>query len=93
MRNRVCSHVVSAEEILQGKPAKLSERQDKPQRSSDEKTVMVLDDINLPRSFTDLLAFGRKHPIRDKFKQLHFLADIDNLIANLREENIPGENS
>ena len=30
--------------------------------------------------------------LRDKFKELHFLADIDNLIRNLRENNVPGEN-
>ena len=65
-------------------------RQDKPLGSSNEKTVEVLDNI-LQGFVKDLLAFGTKHPIRDKFKELDFLADIDNLIRNLRESNVPVE--
>ena len=45
LSNRVRNHVVSSEQRLQGELAKLSERQDKPLRSSDEKTVVVLDNI------------------------------------------------
>ena len=77
--------------LLQGKLTKLSERQDKPKRSSNEKTVVILDNIILPGFVRDLLAFGPKHPIRDKFKELLFWADIDSLIRNLRENNVPGE--
>ena len=91
LRNRVRNHVVSSEQRLKAKLAKFSERQDKPLRSSNEKTVVVLDDIILPGFVRDLLAFGPKHPISDKFKELHFLADIDSLIKNLRENNVPGE--
>ena len=91
LSNRVRNHVVNSEQRLQGKLAKLSERQDKPLRSSNEKTVVVLDKINLPGFVRDLLAFGPKRPIRDKFKELHFLVDIDSLIRNLRENNVPGE--
>ena len=29
--------------------------------------------------------------MRDKFEKLHFLAVIDSLIRNLRENNVPGE--
>ena len=90
LRNRVGNHVVSSEQRLQRKLAKLSERQDKPLRSSNENTVVVLDIIK-PVLVRDLLAFGPKHPKRDKFKELHFLADIDNLIRDLRENNLPGE--
>ena len=62
-----------------------------PLRSSNKKTIVVLFDIVLPGFVRDLLAFGPKHPTRDKFKELHFLADIDNLIKNLLENNVPGE--
>ena len=48
LRNRVRNHVVSSKQRLQGKLAKLLEVQDKPQRSSNEKTVVVLDNIILP---------------------------------------------
>ena len=51
------------------------------------KTVAVLDNIILPGFVRDLLDFAPKHPIRDKFEELHFLADIDSLIRNLRENN------
>ena len=40
----------------------------------------------------ELLAFDPKHPIRDKFTELHFLADIDTLIRNMRENNVPSKN-
>ena len=90
LRKPVRNHVFSSERRLQGKLAKLSERQDKPLRASNEKTVAVLDDMVLPGLVRDLLAFGPKHPIRDKFKESHFLADIDSLIINLRENNVPG---
>ena len=91
LRNRFRNRMVSSEQRLQGKLAKLSERQDKPLRSSNEKTAVVLDNIILPEFVRDLLAFGLQHPIRDKFKELHFLADIDSLIENLRENNVQGK--
>ena len=91
LRKRVRNYVVSSEQKLQGKLATISKRQDKPLRPSNEKNVVVLDNIILPGLVRDLLAFGPKHPIKDKFKELHFLADIDSLTKNLRENNVPGE--
>ena len=52
-------------------------RQDKQLKSSNEKTVVLLDNIILPGFVSDLLAFGRKHSIRDKCKELYFLAEIE----------------
>ena len=52
---------------------------------------MILDNKNLPGFDRDLLSFGPKHPMRNKFKELHFLADIDILIKILRENNVPAE--
>ena len=91
LRNRVRNHAVNPQRRLQGKLAKLSERQNKPFRASNEKIVTVLDNIILPGFVRNLLAFGPKRPIRDKFKELHFLADIDSLIRNLSENNVPAE--
>ena len=71
--NRVRNHVVDSEQRLQGKLAKLSERQDKPLRASNEKTVAVLDNIILPGFVKDMLVFCPKHPIRDKFKELQMV--------------------
>ena len=45
----------------------------------------------MQRFVRDLLAFGPKHPIRDKFKELHLSAAIENLIRNLRENNVTAE--
>ena len=65
--------------------------QEKRLRSSNEKIVVVLGNIILPGFVKDLLVFGPKRPIIDKFKELHFLADIDSLVWNLRENNVPVE--
>ena len=45
LRNRVRNHIVSSEHTLQEKFNKLMERQYKPPRSSNEKTVVVLEQI------------------------------------------------
>ena len=34
---------------------------------------------------------GPKHPIRDKFNKTHFLADIDNFLSQLKNQNTSGE--
>ena len=39
----------------------------------------------------DLLSYSPKHPIRDKFKKVHFLADIDKLVRLLPESWTDGE--
>ena len=56
LRNRVPNHVISSEQKLQGK---LWEMQDKPLRSSNEKNVVVLDNIILPETPRDLLAWSK----------------------------------
>ena len=42
-----------------------------------EQSVEVLDNIELPGWVHEVLSMGPKHPIRDKFIEAHFLADID----------------
>ena len=66
-------------------------RQDKPLALSNENTRVFLNNIILPGFAKDLLAYGQKHPIMEEFNELRFLAAIDNLIRNLRENNVPGE--
>ena len=39
----------------------------------------------------DVLSLGKKHPVRDKFNEVHFLADVDRLVRELRENNIDAE--
>ena len=56
---------------------KLSERQDKPLKNLDERSVRVLDEVILPLWVREVLSVGPKHPVRDKFNEIHFPADID----------------
>ena len=34
---------------------------------------------------------GPKYPVRDKFNEIHFLADIDSFLSELKLKRIPGE--
>ena len=43
----------------------------------------------LPLWVREVLSFGPKHPVRDKFNEIHFLADIDSFLSELKL--IPGE--
>ena len=38
-----------------------------------------------------MLALGPKHPVRDKFNETHFLADIDIFLSDLKNCKVPGE--
>ena len=57
----------------------------------DERAVRVLDEVILPLWVWEVLRFGPKHPVRDKFNEIHFLADIDSLLSELKLNRIPGE--
>ena len=45
----------------------------------------------LPLWVREFLTFGPKHPARDKFNEIHFLADIDSFLSELKLNRIPGE--
>ena len=38
-----------------------------------------------------MLALGPKHPVRDKFNEIHFLPDIDIFLSDLNNRKVPGE--
>ena len=67
------------------KIAGLATRQDKPLRGIGT-TVSTIVDVELPRWATDVLTLGPKHPVRTKFNELHFLADADTFLAELKRE-------
>ena len=71
---------------------KLAERQDRPLMKVNDKSVRALDGIELPKWVHEVLGFGPKHPVRDRFNELHFLADIDNFLSELKSQKVPGEN-
>ena len=70
---------------------KLSERQDKPLGRRNERSVKVLDNIELPEWIYGVLSMGPKHPIRDKFNETHFLADIDLFLLQLKNQKTSDE--
>ena len=60
---------------------KLSERQDRPLRNGSHSKVVIMDGRELPKFVLDILSFG----------PVHFLADVDKLVRDLRENNTEGE--
>ena len=76
---------------LNDKSAKLSERQDRPLWNESQNIVFTLDGDELPNFVLHVLSLGPKHPVRDKLNELHFLAHVDRLRRELRENNTDGE--
>ena len=70
------------------KVEKLSKRQDRPLRDNDG-AIKTLDKLELPVFVQDLLAYGPKHPKKDKINEN--LSDIDKLVNNLRQNGVNGE--
>ena len=78
-------------ESLQKKLLKLSGRQDRPLGKQGEGSLRALDDVELPNWVQQVLALGPKDPVRDKFNEIHFLADIDIFLSDLKNRKVPGE--
>ena len=57
----------------------------------DERAVRILDEVILPLWVREVLNFGSKHSVRDKFNEIHFLADIDSFLSELKLNRMPGE--
>ena len=53
--------------------------------------VVTLDDVELPTFLLDVLLLGPRHPVRDKLYEVHFLAEVDRLVRELREKNTDDE--
>ena len=47
--------------------------------------------LELLKFVLDILSLGHKYPVRDKFTEVHFIADVDNFVRELRENKIEGE--
>ena len=63
----------------------------RPLRNGSHNNVVRLDGVELPKFVLDVLSLSPKDPVRDKFNEVHFLADIDRLLRELRENNTDGE--
>ena len=91
VRRQVEASVTTTSENHRKKLEKLSQRHDKPLGGRNEQSVKVLDNIELPEWVYEMLSIGPKHPIRDKFNETHFLADIDIFLSQLKNQNTSGE--
>ena len=56
----------------------------------DVRSIRFLDEVFLPQWVREILTFGPKHPVRDKFNEIHFLADIDSFLSELNLHRILG---
>ena len=63
---------------------KLSERQNRPLGKQGEGSVRAFDDVESPNWVQQVLALGPKHPVRDKFNETNFLADIEIFLSDLK---------
>ena len=50
-----------------------------------QKTVESVGDMNPPQYVVSYLSFGPKHPIIDKFNEIQFLADMDQVVRDFHE--------
>ena len=91
MRRQIEASLKTTSENHRKNLEKLSERQDKPLGRRKERSVKVLDNIELPEWAYEVLSMGPKHPIRDKFNETHFLADIDIFLLQLKNKKTSGE--
>ena len=79
---------------LNDKLAKLSERQDRPLRNGSQyvrcnnNNVVILDGVELPKFVLDVLSLGPKHPVWEKFNEVHFLPDVDKLVRELKRTTL-----
>ena len=78
-------------ETHQNRLMKLSQRQDRPLVKQSEGSVRALDDVELTNWVEQVLALEPKHPLRDKYNETHFLADIDTFLSDLKNCKVPGE--
>ena len=93
IRREMRIHSAMVKKKLNGKLDKMLERQDRPRQNVSHSNVVVMDGRKLPKFVLDILSLGPKHPVRDKFNEVHFLADIDELVRELRENNTEAENN
>ena len=52
---------------------------------------MNLSGLHVPRYVYEMLARGPKHPVRDQFREMHFLAEMDQILAQIPAEDSEGK--
>ena len=91
IRREMRNHSAVVQNRLNGKLDKLLERQDRTLWNGSHSNVVIRDDLDFPKFMLDILPLGPKHPVRDKFNEVHFLADVNNILRELRESKTEGE--
>ena len=91
VKREMRNHSAMVQNRLNGKLDKLSERQDRPLWNGSHSNVVIMDGRELPNFVLEILSLGPKHPVSDKFNEVHFLGDVNKLVRELRENNAGGE--
>ena len=91
IRRQMRNHSTMVQNRLNEKLIKLSERQDRPLRNGSQINVGIMDGGELPNFVLDILSLRTKNRVRDKFNEVHFLADVDKLIREFPENKTEGK--
>ena len=91
IRCEVRNHSAMAKNRLNGKLHKQSMRQDRLMRNGSYSKVVIMEGGEWPKFVVDILSFGPKHPVRDKYTEVQFLADVDKLVRELCKNKTEGE--
>ena len=67
-----------------------SERQDRQLRNGSHSNVGIMDGGQIPKFVLEILLLGPKDPMRAKFIEVHFIAHVDKLVRELRENKTEG---
>ena len=70
---------------------KRSERQDRPLKNLNERSVRFLDVVILPLWVREVLSFGTKHPVRDNAMKFTSLRTSIDFWSELKLNRLPGE--
>ena len=69
----------------------MSERQDRQQLNGSQSDFVMVDGGELPNFVPDNQTLRPKYLVRDKFNEVHFLADVDKHVPELRENKTEDE--
>ena len=62
----------------------MSERQATLLRNDSDSNVLTMDRYEIPKFVHGVQSLRPKHTVRDKFNQVHLLADVDKSVLKLR---------
>ena len=90
LRQNLSRITVTNKNNMNAKLLKLSNFQGKPLRKTGT-SIKLLDDIKLPKFCCKFCSYGPKHPIKDKFNEIHLQGDFDKLVRKLHGNRMEGE--